>query len=607
VRFTVELVFGTLACVSPVKRPGPPHPDGVPQWWVRRDPQGRPWIPGSSLKGPIRSVLEALSRSCMSEFDHEAVFSWRPIAPASAGFLIREARGWVIQPADDIRALPRRQPPVSSSERWEGMAVDKGRGSLRLLYASDQPGARAYTGEWVITDVSEDSTKRWQRIFSVSGKAKLPVPDGVVHAADKAHAGQYEADDERLKQERPIRVRLGQITSTRDPRCPYKRMEVGERRPVWYRLGRHGRVSELGPVALFRRTFNDSDEKPLTLGMLLRRSELGGSGSYRRCEDPGLLCPACALFGTTTPAGEASGWQGRVRISPAWSDAPLDDDEPVVLRPAGKPHPSAQTFYLWDPDHPDDPTAAAFGNDNAVLRGRKFYWHRRDTTKDHVRVPDAQYRELKERGVLAKQLQAKELIPAGTRFTFEVDADGLSEVELGLLVLAIDPARLARLLGSPRKPLHKLGGGKPLGMGSARLTITTAVELRPEHRYTTRLLDGTDTVTHTGAELEETLDRWARAAIFQHRLTTQRDDVRALLAILDWNAVPDPELLSYPPGRDKPYESFQWFMEYAFKDRKTGRPIASREHRGPDPLRTVEEVAEHRRYQWRWPTTRPRT
>ncbi|MGH9123136.1 MAG: hypothetical protein ACRDZ8_00175, partial [Acidimicrobiales bacterium] len=103
VRFEMSLAFETPGSVSPVRRRGDlATKDGIPALWVRRDGD-RPTIPGASLKGALRTVMEILSGSCLSQFDTDTTFSWRPIEPSKAGFLERRPDGWVVVPAIDIR------------------------------------------------------------------------------------------------------------------------------------------------------------------------------------------------------------------------------------------------------------------------------------------------------------------------------------------------------------------------------------------------------------------------------------------------------------------------------------------------------------------------
>ncbi|MFQ6027613.1 MAG: hypothetical protein ACE5Q6_08995, partial [Dehalococcoidia bacterium] len=99
-------------------------------------------------------------------------------------------------------------------------------------------------------------------------------------------------------------------------------------------------------------------------------------------------------------------------------------------------------------------------------KGRKFYYH-----QSHV----AEIEDIR-RGRENAGNAKVEPLPRNARFTFEVSYQHLSDVELGLLIYAL------RL---PEGLFHKLGMGKPLGMGTVRIDITGMRELPddPRNRY----------------------------------------------------------------------------------------------------------------------------
>jgi hypothetical protein len=85
-----------------------------------------------------------------------------------------------------------------------------------------------------------------------------------------------------------------------------------------------------------------------------------------------------------------------------------------------------------------------------VLRGRKLYWHRRNPFAPPP--PNANL-----------NVQAKYFpLQSGTRFVFEVSFERLDATELGALIEALD---------FPAGAAHKLGLGKPFGLGSVRIDI----------------------------------------------------------------------------------------------------------------------------------------
>lgn len=136
----------------------------------------------------------------------------------------------------------------------------------------------------------------------------------------------------------------------------------------------------------------------------------------------------------------------------------------VTPRILASPKPSTFQHYLTQPDeaaqnrshlkHYASPTP-----DETVIRGHKLYWHRKGIQRqDYVYQGSAEDREKHK-----KQLTGIQPVRAGARFTFRVRFENLTDEELGALLWALElPAGCA----------HKLGMGKPLGLGSARVTVT---------------------------------------------------------------------------------------------------------------------------------------
>lgn len=149
--------------------------------------------------------------------------------------------------------------------------------------------------------------------------------------------------------------------------------------------------------------------------------------------------------------------RGRVRCSiGAFADhAPTERFPPHGGIVAGNPAASAVTMYLVQ----DDERTTRRGrrnrflityDDKPALRGRKLYWHRHSTyapapPNDNANV-QAVYHPL----------------AAGCRFSFTVSFERLTRAQLGALCEAVD---------FPNGHAHKLGLGKPFGLGSVRVTV----------------------------------------------------------------------------------------------------------------------------------------
>ena len=158
------------------------------------------------------------------------------------------------------------------------------------------------------------------------------------------------------------------------------------------------------------------------------------------------LCPACRLFGMANGGGYGS----KIRITDA---TVKDGDENKMLgfktlKELGSPRIGYYPFYTSDGEEYDKP--------GVTIAGRKFYWHI-PRAKDDARVYEAS--EKTERNA------TMELMGANAKFKFDVYYDNVSKEQLNEIkwVLAL-PDKTQKLM-------HKLGHGKPLGLGSIKIII----------------------------------------------------------------------------------------------------------------------------------------
>jgi CRISPR-associated protein (TIGR03986 family) len=622
IRLHVSLHLKTPATISAI--PGKPTGSGIKTRMIARLPDGRAWFAGTELKGVVRNTAEILSRSCVHSFDPEPSYSYRPVAHSEPGVLERTETEWVIHTTIKAKGTPN---GVAGSETLDRKKLVSKKFLLKVAtkeLASKKPGkvAKNYwaidslgqpmKGMWVIREAAADTSKDSHQFFvdpkePAARSRKISVNESVVNAADEANHGRYERDAED-KKTKPAKfdVVLGGGTCTRPVLTPYKTMTKDSGlRPIWYRLDQNKAVVELGPVALHRVAYTRHGEL-VTIGDTLDRSGPSGARKIRSCSELTFeeisqrgVCTSCVLFGFTNPnLGESTGLAGRIQFSTMTSAAPVPESKVVVLKPLSSPKASAQTFYLHDPKHPNVAEAQSYANPGAQLRGRKFYWHQIPTTEDDVTIPAGQLRAIG--GSAEIQLQAHELVPAGTVYTGTVTIAGATLAEAGLVVAALDPNRLSRLLSANKSQKLfnsgiKIGGGKPLGLGSAAVTIDAIEEIDLEARYRQGSRDLT-TLKATDNEqgVNERLDSLVKVAIQKHDLTTKRTDIEALLAALRFDAVPQKQV-GYPPGttQGKPWESFSWFMRFGGRG-NLGEPVAAKGGE-VDILRTAKETVDGER------------
>lgn len=176
--------------------------------------------------------------------------------------------------------------------------------------------------------------------------------------------------------------------------------------------------------------------------------------NFLHCESNTHLCIACRTFGMLK---ERTGgvFLGKVNIGDAVAHADsIYTYEPMYTAVLVEPKPRHEAFYL-DETH-------------SHIAGRKFYFHHPSDLKP-----------LSENGLrLFSGKPANRFIQPldyDTRFHFRVDFTSLEEDEFGALLLAI---------ALEEKMRHKIGYGKPLGLGSIYLQPTALTLVDYSTRYT---------------------------------------------------------------------------------------------------------------------------
>ncbi|HPC19747.1 MAG TPA: TIGR03986 family CRISPR-associated RAMP protein [Kiritimatiellia bacterium] len=233
--------------------------------------------------------------------------------------------------------------------------------------------------------------------------------------------------------------------------------------------------------------------------------------------------PGCRGLG----GGKVPSLAGRVAINAAVEDVAAEDTDEqrflkandnynVFLKILGAPKASAVEHYLTQDTgmlskRKDQGTLCTYGDtsddpSSGGLRGRKLYYHQPQAasdlklyTQDRVERECAEDDTKKKNQKLPLVIQGKQCaigrfvsVP-GRQFRFTIRFRNLRDFELGLLmyVIELDADRTAKIAreskdseldryvqdvrtaAAPDKPAfaHKLGHGRPLGLGSVRLTI----------------------------------------------------------------------------------------------------------------------------------------
>ncbi|MCR4289372.1 MAG: RAMP superfamily CRISPR-associated protein [Candidatus Scalindua sp.] len=201
-------------------------------------------------------------------------------------------------------------------------------------------------------------------------------------------------------------------------------------------------------------------------GMFRSLAEVVGNGcycvdtkevpdGYERCKKIKQLCAPCRMFGMMEKGQNSKVHKGNVSIS----DGDLLEkgdtvDLMILLSNCGTRH---EPFYRSQ------------NTGELDWKSRKLYFHQPKRKTDVL--PLSEY--------LRKRANPIEALLPGHVFTFDIQFTNLSQEELDLLiyVVALEDNVEVELLASGieklRGPLrHKIGHGKPLGLGSCEITIS---------------------------------------------------------------------------------------------------------------------------------------
>lgn len=469
---SIELTIETL---TPLFIRGPVRQqDGA---WDDRDsrlrpepyttPDGRPAIPGSSLRGMVRTLVEILSFSKIQPVSTARPF-FRTVARdrrdrigraygkrmrrgvgVRGGWLQRQGDDWSILECEVLRVKRSILPnDIHQDNRpnWEHQHkqcwVDV-RDNLvsRIVFTAD---ASKKSGCLVLTGNVPDKKREFVFLDPAADARRIAIPQQIW---DRFH------DDD-------------QITQWQEKAFPRDQPQEGCRRapghlrdgePVFFLVDDNARSVDspdglvfLGRAGMFRFPY---DRSPADLvAQVLRDAQLD---------------LAEAMFGKADPGATI---KGRVYFD----DAIATDGGPTWFEPAivpqilSAPKPTTFQHYLTqDGTRGKDKLTTYIDGDHTTIRGHKLYWHRwnnhsdvsqvREQNEDHDALRDS----LQSPSPRDTQHTIIRPVKAGVTFVGRVRFENLTDVELGALLHALQlPSRCA----------HRLGMGKPLGLGSVRIT-----------------------------------------------------------------------------------------------------------------------------------------
>jgi len=577
------------------------------QFFNHGDPES-PVIPGSSLRGMLRTLVEIITFSKLQPVVDKQLFfrdirdkayqnrfvtdlgtfpsgSLSPTArvygvKVKAGLLQSGASGYQIECCEMARVehnVLARDLGASNLYNWigqrefpdwayQGMEVWANVGPIENHPFPEPPPSRPggrprhpdlYLRFCKVNQISASKVSGWQSgvlvitgnmmhkklefVFLRNAKPKIlddPKIDTIVQRLE---------DDDQISEWQEKAFPLDKPTSG----CRRKKGGVRDGEPVFYIEDSAGNIEFMGRAQLFRLPFGES---PIEL---LSENHKPSSA----------LDMAEAIFGFVDkphPNGEKNKkWTaaGRVFVSDATlKETPeesiwLDPQEPAFwTKILSSPKPTAYAHYLVQTD-PNIQRRTELKNyrqkPKPTLRGHKWFWHQGKQKSDGIE--QLEKTDLVENQPNEEQNARIKPLRPGVKFSFQVRFEDLTPPELGSVLWSIV------LPGAETSEYrHKLGMGKPLGMGSVQLSADHVKLLTPDQRYSD-LFDGDNWKTSMAdADAADFIGDFETFMEGQLGLDAGRfrhhERVRELLTMLRWPAVnaDDVAYMNFDGHRDRP-------------------------------------------------------
>jgi len=351
--------------------------------------------------------------------------------------------------------------------------------------------------------------------------------------------------------------------------------------------GMVGSVAEAISQSALRVLANETYEVRVRKGRRSRREPVQGDvyGAFESLAGPDVLpwsgkrnalTAAEAMFGVVeqdvSESDSARNLASRVRFHDALPDEPIDLEAPVTLKILASPKPPAPAMYFRGPSGEyirKNELDLSCGRH--LPNGRKRYIpHRR------ADIDKRCWETCHDTKDLAQKLRVRP-IPDNKNFHFHIDFENLSKGEFGLLLTAIEPKRG---VGGSGQFLHRLGLGKPLGLGHVEVAVLGVFLIERRQRYTDAGLDAPRYSRCWG----ETAENWSAAVKARYPLEKRaasgplcreseleidqslvdHPTLHALVKSGQPGAVVHPVCYPFLSPRQRPFnerEGFRWFNE----------------------------------------------
>ena len=407
-----------------------------------------PFIPGSTCRGLIRSLVEIASYSCMNFFEDRQLYRRSSLTKdgnqIEAGFLVFSDGKFKIhksQCRQEKRSNIRHSHVYEFEETKCAFSTGKFANRLTVWKFSNRESDSFDVLPKVIESYNSDDT-RAEGVIDIFKSAKK--------------GGIYNKNGNLIRGNQNVR--------------PTASTGI----PVFYRKNRAGEIISIGHAKYHRIPYTNSISDHIIQNLV--EIDFGDS-----------------IFGTDKIAGKVY-FEDLMPMGPKIQYELEKEMHPKIL---SSPKPTTYQHYLEQPNgiQTNQNRQHDWSTQDARIRGYKQYWHRK--TSSSARDSDTW---IETPGQISNSHPNPiNPISIGSSFNGRIRFENLTEEELGALLFALD---------LPEGCAHKLGMGKPLGLGSVKIT-PTLTRIDRQKRYSS-IFDG-NTGWESGESKEENLKQFKDA------------------------------------------------------------------------------------------------
>lgn len=448
-----------------------------------------PVIPGSEMRGMIRSNYEIITNSCLSAVDDDEVLSKHTNETFKPGLLKKiDENSYELYKAEDFLLRTGGEnnltPDASSWKKGEYNTIygrrcyiqDKLKEGQKITFEFRPNGF----GKKIITKIDAKGCSEEGYVIKGEAGPEMKNKDTSIPQKNNKHCCHVIKLDGNNRVKKLNEADMASLTIVlkaykENKESPYEeysdnlkafmRGGIGSYFPVYYSsASAKNAYIMLSPACITREIYH-----------VRIKDMLGG---HRTCNDKNNLCPACALFGTIGKDSKKKVFQvsSRLRFSDLYlgsedkkrfeADRKTVYEKKLTLRPLGNPRLNNMEFYLKQPDdawfwtydyYVDSDGRVHY--ETGELNGRKFYWH--------DLVPDMTDQKASKLNTTVRPV-SKDI-----SFNGSVYFDKITKTELDELIYTLESGDKEGI--QEKKHGYKLGHAKPLGFGSIAIVIDSVV------------------------------------------------------------------------------------------------------------------------------------